>query len=86
MQVAHGWSKVDQPAPNMQPRLKPGCPGSECAAKIRSRCVRVAAIRSREFNNLLGAHALVFAGDWSEAGATKAAAGAAAAGEGLGNP
>jgi hypothetical protein len=66
----------------MLPQFKRGCLGPNCSGKVSCRSVRVAASRSRDFGNLLGAHALVFAGDWSEAGATKAAAGAAAAGEG----
>jgi D-psicose/D-tagatose/L-ribulose 3-epimerase len=40
-----------------------------------------AAAANKSFSNPIGAHALVFSGDWSEAGARKAAAGAAAAGE-----
>jgi hypothetical protein len=85
---AYRWQTVGlqqispRSVPNMLPRLKAGCSGPEYAVRTNARCVRVAATRSRE-NNLLGAHALVFAGDWSEAGATKAAAGAAAAGEGV---
>lgn len=54
-----------------------------CSNVCRSRfsLVRAAATpKAVEFSNSIGAHALVFAGDWSEPSAQRAAAGAAAAG------
>lgn len=54
-----------------------------CSNGCRSRYSRVRAAatpKAVEFSNPIGAHALVFAGDWSEQSAQRAAAGAASAG------
>jgi hypothetical protein len=55
--------------------------GAGAAQRTRNRTSVKAAAAAGTAVNPIGVHALVFSGDWSEAGCRKAAAGAAAAGE-----